>query len=635
MVMNWTTGRGRRQGLNQKDFRESGLPFHHPNARDSRAVQSSPPRSAPQTGEEEEEEDILALPKDSDDSGTGHDSDEFVRKVKPSSVPRREGSHEETIGRTGVAKSSRKQTYTSKKTQMKGKSKQIARPPRRKVQPPPSSKEGVQKHDTTAGDVFLAIPPARKSTGSNDDDDDDGFTHVPRRTSSKSSGDSFILPPDIPKKSSSKEDIYFIHPKRTTKASRSGTAKALSTLDEVNKYFEQEHKKRGRDESEEVTPVSTPPKRRKSSPEPEFMVPPKAAISPDNGTPFKPWSSIHSSKQHNDGGSESPLSDVGSLSSSTSFKHIRSSNTSISGSQSTQCLVCLASIDSTLLEEFRRLKKVHPKNRLTVRQQELLHTYHSKRDLKIVWQERHYPTITWESLTARLKSHQTHISSIIENTTPSFSYYRSKLQQCRPGRGRKTITLAEEMKTSEMHNKVLGYYGTRGQRVAGDWLLSQFSTRLKQKSRDPDIKLAGGVSNFVQKVLIPELVQQLLIQDMQLDPALKDGARQRAETILSQLNNNDKQNPTDIDLYTSVHTAAAEAGISLYISELTGDGHNDSSNGEKGDGRSGEGAQMEWLARFIAMESGQCGMLFSEEIQDEIPVDQSSGSGSGSGSGSD
>lgn len=609
--MNSNLGRGRRQGLNKKDFRASGYRPLHANARDSRAVESSPPKASAPV----EEEDIFAPPKESDESETGHDSDDFIRKVKTISAPLREGSHEDSIERSSIFRSSRKQTYTSKTTQkkMKGKPKQNARPPRRKNPLPPN--KGTEKENSKSEDVFQAIPPPRKSTGTNDND---GFMHIPRRSSSKSSDDSFVVPPEIPNRRSTGKDSQFVHPKQATNASsKSRITKSWSTVNDINEYFSNDDKKRTRDESEDPSSESSTPKRRKTSPEPEFLVPPVASARLDDGIPYKPWSGIKAGNGYDDG-SDSPLSDVGSLSSSNSFKEIRSSNTSVSGSQSTKCLVCLAVIDSSLLEKFRVLKRVHPKNRLTVRQQELLHIYHSKRDLRIVWKERNYPEIDWEKFTDRLTTHHAHISAIIEGASPS--YHRSKLRERRPGRGRRTITLAEEMKTGEDGSKVLGYYGARGQRVAGDWLLSQFSKRLKQKYKDPDIKLAGGVSNFVQKVLISELIQQLLIEDMQTTPVLRDGAQARAETILAQNKQDNQQTLQDDDLYTSVHAAATEAEISKSISELKDD---DAS--EK---------QISWLARFVAMESAQCGMLFSEEIEDVIPAAQS-GSNSDSDSDSD
>jgi hypothetical protein len=297
-------------------------------------------------------------------------------------------------------------------------------------------------------------------------------------------------------------------------------------------------------------------------------------------------------------GGDSPLSDTFSLSQYSEFDQPLSSNTS-TGSvplvmDKTSCPMCNAPVDVSVVALFySQLGLVYnSRSRLSLQQQKSLHRHHSKIDAETTWQQRHYPMIDWAHMTTRLNKHTSYITSILDKTR--HSHYRDQLRQKLSGLLRKDRTLAHELATGQDGTEQMGYYGPRGQRAFGDWLIEKFSSTLrKQQESDSDIVSAGGVSIFVQKVLVPELAHAMFLEDLNSSPKMVKAGQERA-------------------IYSMMKEASAAGKSEEEIQEAIED--IDSVPDSEGD------TKLDWLAIWIAAESAECGVLLSEE-QDDVVIE--------------
>jgi len=105
------------------------------------------------------------------------------------------------------------------------------------------------------------------------------------------------------------------------------------------------------------------------------------------------------------------------------------------------------------------------------------------------------------------------------------SFYRQQLQD-RINAGEKRTLAAVSDET--MASLTPGYYGARGARVMMEFVLSQLAPRIRTLAgSDRLIASAGGVSGYVQSVLVPELATRLVMQDM-------DTSEERAMQVLEE-----------------------------------------------------------------------------------------------------
>ncbi|OCL10668.1 hypothetical protein AOQ84DRAFT_275659, partial [Glonium stellatum] len=61
-----------------------------------------------------------------------------------------------------------------------------------------------------------------------------------------------------------------------------------------------------------------------------------------------------------------------------------------------------------------------------------------------------------------------------------------------------------------------GYYGARGARVLMERVTARFAAELRRRAPADRLIAAGGVGQFVQEVLVPELVTLLIMEDMEV-----------------------------------------------------------------------------------------------------------------------
>ncbi|KAI9812456.1 MAG: hypothetical protein M1827_004687 [Pycnora praestabilis] len=172
-----------------------------------------------------------------------------------------------------------------------------------------------------------------------------------------------------------------------------------------------------------------------------------------------------------------------------------------------RCPMCKEKVDLDFLEEFDNGK------RMNVRKQAQFCRAHKQRTAKKDWQSRGYPDIDWHNFDTRIRRFQSSLDDLLECRKPSF--YRNALESSvRGGRNR---TLAQSIMSGDFHGLTPGYYGSRGARVMMESIMSIFSSKIRKLASTDKIISSGGVSGYVQVVLVPELAVMLVKEDMRLD----------------------------------------------------------------------------------------------------------------------
>lgn len=194
------------------------------------------------------------------------------------------------------------------------------------------------------------------------------------------------------------------------------------------------------------------------------------------------------------------------------------------------CPVCLAPVSPSLLADFTATHTARkPSSRLTVRQQALFCRTHRTASAQETWHARGYPFIDWAALPARLATHHAFILSVIKNTTPTPSYYRNVFSQ-KVATGINRTAVQAFQRAGEDGGAEMGYYGSKGAGIMMDYLIEHFQRPLRRLAQGDKVVVAGGgVSGFVQRVLVPELVCRLVGEDMGIADGDEDEVRRVVE----------------------------------------------------------------------------------------------------------
>jgi hypothetical protein len=194
-----------------------------------------------------------------------------------------------------------------------------------------------------------------------------------------------------------------------------------------------------------------------------------------------------------------------------------------------RCPMCHLHIDPKQLTDFMdtHYPALPSAKRLTVQQQQLFCNHHRCADAEIAWQERGYPSMNWALLPSRLSSLEAHIRSVIEDTVPSF--WRERVQnrheKQRQKGGRQTVV--RELHSEGDGAELLGYYGSKGGRLIGEWIGNIFREELGESvQKDRDLARCGGLGGFMQAILVPEVISQLIMEDLSTS---EEGAREAME----------------------------------------------------------------------------------------------------------
>ncbi|KAK2825717.1 hypothetical protein FQN49_007435 [Arthroderma sp. PD_2] len=168
----------------------------------------------------------------------------------------------------------------------------------------------------------------------------------------------------------------------------------------------------------------------------------------------------------------------------------------------TLCPVCEVPVDVELLKSFRSIEKIGQQSRFC--------RLHRRKTAEEQWNERHYPTIDWESFQERIESHFAKLEDILSPENDSF--YRKSLSSStrdRKKQGNFRLTI-----NSELEKMSAGYYGARGARTMMEAIIDRFAPKMRQLVLCDPLIQAVGVSGYVQAVLVPELTTMLVKEDM-------------------------------------------------------------------------------------------------------------------------
>ncbi|CAK1364006.1 hypothetical protein CB0940_04024 [Cercospora beticola] len=176
------------------------------------------------------------------------------------------------------------------------------------------------------------------------------------------------------------------------------------------------------------------------------------------------------------------------------------------------CTICDERVRRLLKEEFE--DEVLDNRPWSYKWQQRFCTWHKRRTVREIWQERGYPEIDWSNLRKRMRKHDRFLSDVLNDRVAS--HHREKLKdQSKNGRSRQKDIVAEG--TSKF---TMGYYGPRGERRVNDYIMNRFADDLRKRSTKDKLILAsgiqGGVNGFVQLVLAPHLAELLVKEDLNL-----------------------------------------------------------------------------------------------------------------------
>ncbi|KAL1585923.1 hypothetical protein WHR41_04991 [Cladosporium halotolerans] len=187
----------------------------------------------------------------------------------------------------------------------------------------------------------------------------------------------------------------------------------------------------------------------------------------------------------------------------------------------TDCAICGASVPVLLRQEFE--DRYNHGKALSYKWQQRFCRHHKADAARRIWSERAYPEVDWEGLDGRLKAQHGRLVDVMEGRAPSV--YRERLQNLvNTKTTRSAVSAFNEAGAGKKVEDELqvkpGYYGPRGEKMMTEHILGHFAARLRELAvSDPLIAasgVAGGVSGFVQAVLVPEVAVALVQEDMKV-----------------------------------------------------------------------------------------------------------------------
>ncbi|KAI5786390.1 RTC4-like domain-containing protein [Peziza echinospora] len=137
---------------------------------------------------------------------------------------------------------------------------------------------------------------------------------------------------------------------------------------------------------------------------------------------------------------------------------------------------------------------------------------HKRHSAEKICRARKYPAldIDWRKLKLRIVKHIPHLCEILEQKRKS--EYRDGLWE---EANRKTKNKgARKLFESDFQSHTPGYYGPKGAHVMLDTIMQKLANRIRELGTNDRLIAGGGVSGFVQAVLVPELGVRLIMEDM-------------------------------------------------------------------------------------------------------------------------
>ncbi|KAF8534483.1 RTC4-like domain-containing protein [Trichophaea hybrida] len=135
---------------------------------------------------------------------------------------------------------------------------------------------------------------------------------------------------------------------------------------------------------------------------------------------------------------------------------------------------------------------------------------HTRETLEDEWQKKGYPKPDWGTLASRTTKYLCVLKNIVANKVDS--RFRDRFaQQQREIKGNTALLLRQERKLP-----FPGYYGPRGADILLDAIVSQLGSKVGDTAKKDPLIARGGVSAFIQQVLVPEVAIRLIAEDMKV-----------------------------------------------------------------------------------------------------------------------
>ncbi|KAF2234497.1 hypothetical protein EV356DRAFT_532807 [Viridothelium virens] len=178
------------------------------------------------------------------------------------------------------------------------------------------------------------------------------------------------------------------------------------------------------------------------------------------------------------------------------------------------CPVCDEPVDRSFLDEFANYA-----SRMSIHRQTLFCHAHKRRSAMEEYRIAGYPEIDWNTLPGRLQLHHEHINNVLDRKEDS--WYRKRLEEWAKSGKQRTLrqTAIATNDESSLHKFVPGYYGTKGARLMIESIINHFSNKIRRLAASDDLLSlgGGGVTGYVQSVLVPELAVGLIKEDLYID----------------------------------------------------------------------------------------------------------------------
>lgn len=176
------------------------------------------------------------------------------------------------------------------------------------------------------------------------------------------------------------------------------------------------------------------------------------------------------------------------------------------------CPLCQSTVDPEHYREFWSGTK------MTVRQQTLFCHEHKKREALEQYDKQGYPTIDWNFLPNRIQEHRRRLLGIVHGEFAYPSQYRDG-HAARMEAGERR-TLRKQMQESDFLDTKTGYYGSRGRRVMMESITASLGDDIREVSKNDPVVTYSGISDFVLRVLVPELTICLVKDDFKVSDAM-------------------------------------------------------------------------------------------------------------------
>ncbi|KAI6874866.1 hypothetical protein KC338_g1051 [Hortaea werneckii] len=262
-----------------------------------------------------------------------------------------------------------------------------------------------------------------------------------------------------------------------------------------------------------------------------------------NSAPGNPDPKSQASKQTPSSPSLSPLSSAPNSPDLTAAQPL---NHPTSPSSLTRpCPICNEPIPFLQHESFA--DQYSQPRTLTYQWQQRFCRYHRQQTARETWHARGYPArISWEDLPRRMSEprHIRHVKQVMKGQRESVFRKRLEERVLRKGGAETALqALAAEEEAEEkggVEGKEMtarkgckvGYYGPRGEKMMTTHILHTFTSDLRSLAATDRLLasagIAGGVSGFVQAVLVPELALSLVSED--LETASSDAQRKKGSS---------------------------------------------------------------------------------------------------------